>query len=225
MPDVLDRAAAFLAGDGLAYARRQLRSRRLHPQLAEDVVGEVLLHAVRAVDAGKEIDNVEAWLTTVIRRRVVDVLRGTMRRPEALAPGGRSVDGDDVDPLDLVEADLADPDLAVVGRAVAADLRAVVARRLADADLAAAGALAVLAHRDPDDPAPAADDCPQPRAGATESEAASWVGLFYAGRRGWDGADAAARKRRSRWAEAQTTVLHDAAAEFGLHPGGDRAHR
>lgn len=216
--DVYARAVAFLAGDGLAYARSQLRRHRLPADLADDVLGEVNLALVRAVEGGTEIENLEAFLTATTRRRVIDVLRGRLRRPEVLARGGE----DDVDPLDVAESDDPGPDVEIIGRAVTADVRANVVRHLARDGLAAAGALAVLAHLDPDTPATPADDCPQPTAGASPSEAVAWVGLFYAGRRGWEGADAATRKRRSRWARAQTGVLEEAAAELGLQPGGDR---
>lgn len=214
MTDLLERGAAFLVGDGLIYARRQLRARRLTTHWADDVIGEATVHLVRALDAGTDIDNLEAWLTVVIRRRVVDVLRGELRRPSVPARDDAWLDGAE-DPVDD-----ADPALTVIGRATVDDLRAAVARRLCDSELAAAGALAVLAHRDPDAPAALADDCPQPRAGTTETEAAAWAGLFYAGRRNWEGDDAATRKRRSRWTQAQAAVLVDAAAELGLHPGG-----
>lgn len=234
--DTIDEAAAFLRGAGLSYARRQVQAKRLPTALVEDVVQEALVAVIRAVESGDGpdggIDNVEAWVTRVVRNIVVDLMRGEMRRAEVLVRGG----DDDVDLVATAVDERVDVPAEVVGGHLADDLRAAIARRLDGAALAAAGALAVLAHRDPLDPADIADDCPQPLGGATEAEAASWVGLFYAGRRGWfeddqgdDGstgtgptaAPAAIRQRRSRWARAQADVLAEAADELGLHPGGD----
>lgn len=217
----IDEAAAFLRGAGLHYARRQLRERRLPTALVEDVVQEALVAVLRAVEAGREIDNVEAYVTRVVRNVVVDFVRGKANRPEAAL-----LSDDDVDPFAEVVDEGALPEGDVLAAEVLVDLRDAVSRRLAGDALAAAGALAVLAHRDPSGGATPADDCPQPRGGATPDEAASWIGLFYAGRRGWfveddDGADTPAiRQRRSRWARAQTAVLADAADEVGLHAGG-----
>jgi len=220
----IDEAAAFLRGAGLHYARSQLRELRLPATLVEDVVQEALVAVLRAVEARREIDNVEAYVTRVVRNVVVDFVRGKANRPEAaLLPGDPD---DEYDPFAEAVDERALPEGDVLAAEVLVDLRDAVSRRLAGDALAAAGALAVLAHRDPSGGATPADDCPQPRGGATPDEAASWVGLFYAGRRDWfapddDGADTPAiRQRRSRWARAQTAVLADAADEVGLHAGG-----
>lgn len=245
--DALDRAATYLANDGQRYARRLTDRYRLPGAFAEDLSQEALLAVHRRMTSGRPIDNVEAFVNTVLRRRAVDLVRGELRRPAV----DRRAHDDDHDLLDIADDDVDLPELDIVAAAELTTLRAAVARRLGHDALSAAGALAVLAHLDPLDPADAAHDCPRPAGGATETEAANWVGLFYAGRRGWwpdsrpdgndehvgndghggnDGDDArpasgdtaAIRKRRSRWATSLRQLLHDSAAELGIHPGGDR---
>ena len=90
--DTIDEAAAFLRGAGLSYARRQVQAKRLPTALVEDVVQEALVAVIRAVESGDGpdggIDNVEAWVTRVVRNIVVDLMRGEMRRAEVLVRGG-----------------------------------------------------------------------------------------------------------------------------------------
>ncbi|WP_436796403.1 sigma factor [Actinospongicola halichondriae] len=223
---MIEDAQAFLSGRGRGYAERLVARRRLPAAYVDDVVQEALIAVHRAVAAGTEVDNVEAFVTSVLRRRVTDVLRGTIRRAEV--PFERTDDDGYVQAVDLADpADpAADPELDLVALEQTASLRAELGRRLGGASLLpAAGALAVLAHVDPLDPAAPAADCPQPLGGATASEAAAWVGLFYAGRRGWwaDDDTPAIRQRRSRWARAQTEVLQSVALDEGLGPGGAHA--
>ena len=97
----IDEAAAFLRGAGLHYARRQLRERRLPTALVEDVVQEALVAVLRAVEADREIDNVEAYVTRVVRNVVVDFVRGKANRPEAASwPAACTTNGahDDASP-------------------------------------------------------------------------------------------------------------------------------
>lgn len=219
---LVDDAEGFLSQRGCDYARRLVARQRLPNAVVDDVVQEARIAVLRAVANGTEIDNIEAFVTTAIRRRVIDLLRGDIRRAEV--PFERFDDEGIVREVEPVDA--ADPEADVVAMAQTASLRTAIGERLDGASrLPAAGALAVLAHVDPNDPAEPADDCPQPVGGATPSEAAAWVGLFYSGRRGWwaDDDTPAIRQRRSRWARAQTDLLHDVATDQGLHPGGTHA--
>ncbi len=219
-----NEAEVFLARRGREYAERLIARKRLPEDLVDDVVQETLLAVIRAERAGTTIDNVEAFVTTVIKRRVTDLLRGEIRRQEV--PFAYFDDDDgyvrEVGPVD----EDADPELDVIVLAQTTSMRAALGDCLdGAARLPAAGALAMLAHVDPLDPASPADDCPQPLGGATPVEAAAWVGLFYAGRRGWwsDDDTPAVRQRRSRWARAQIDLLQTVAGEQGLHPGGAHA--
>lgn len=219
---LVDDAEGFLTRRGRGYAARLVARQRLPDAHVDDVVQEARIAVHRAVADGTEIDNVEAFVTMVIRRRVTDLLRGDLRRAEV--PFERLDDEGYV--REIEPADDADPEADVVAMAQTASIREAIGACLEGASrLPAAGALAVLAHVDPTDPAAPADDCPQPVGGATPSEAAAWVGLFYSGRRGWwsDDDTPAIRQRRSRWARAQTDLLHAIATEQGLHAGGTHA--
>ncbi len=223
---MIEEAQAFLSGRGRAYAERLVARQRLSDTCVDDVVQETLIAVHRAAEAGTDIDNVEAFATSVIKRRVTDLLRGTIRRAEVPFER-RTDDGDDrrFEPIDPVDPAAA-PELDLMATVQTASLRTALGSSLRGASmLPAAGALAVLAHVDPNDPAAPADDCPQPLGGATPTEAAAWVGLFYAGRRGWwaDDDTPAIRQRRSRWARAQTEALRAVAADHGLDPGGSHA--
>lgn len=219
---LVDDAEGFLTRRGRGYAERLVARKRLPDAHVDDVVQEARIALHRAIARGTVIDNIEAFLTTVIRRRVTDLLRGDIRRSEV--PFERLDDEGYV--RDAEPVDRADPEADVLAIAQTASLRVAIGERLeGPTRLPAAGALAVLAHVDPHDPAAPADDCPRPAGGATPVEAAAWVGLFYAGRRGWwsDDDTPAIRQRRSRWARAQTEVLEAAATDEGLHPGGTHA--
>ncbi|MDE0802559.1 MAG: sigma-70 family RNA polymerase sigma factor [Acidimicrobiales bacterium] len=223
---LVDDAEGFLTRRGRGYAERLVAQKRLPDAHVDDVVQEAWIAVHRAIARGTEIDNIEAFVTTVIRRRVTDLLRGDIRRTEV--PFERLDDEGyvrDIEPVDRTGPG-ADPEADVIALAQTASLRAAIGERLdGPTRLPAAGALAVLAHVDPHDPAAPADDCPQPTGGATPVEAAAWVGLFYAGRRGWwsDDDTPAIRQRRSRWARAQTELLEAAATDEGLHPGAAHA--
>lgn len=219
------RAAAFLRSDaGRATVHRRLRSARLPRALADDVIQDVLGRVCAATADGVAIHNVEAFVTRLVHRSAVDIVRGRVRRPQVIdlrgvdldagVQGGRCVAAS---PLD-VEADaLAGESLAAVRRAVHHGLGADPA--------SGAAALAYLAVAV--DGAVPRDGCPQPAGGATSTEAAEWVALWYAGRRrcfptGGATSPATVRKRRSRLTRRFRDLLTDAAASAGLDREGAR---
>jgi DNA-directed RNA polymerase specialized sigma24 family protein len=217
---IAKEAADYLAGDGRHLASRYLQRLRLPSHLAEDVRQETLLALHRAELRGSEVDNVEAYTARVMHNIAVDLVRGRVRRHESEIVPLVVDDG----PEPMLDGDDG-VEVGVLAELALADARREAARRLHDRPTAAAGALAVLAHADPTDPANAADDCPSPVGGANESQAVAWVGLFYAGLRDcWsdDGETAAIRKRRSRYAADQRAVLDQALAAAGLTAGGGR---
>jgi DNA-directed RNA polymerase specialized sigma24 family protein len=219
------QAAAFLRSDaGRAAVHRRLRSVRLPRVLADDVIQDVLGRVCAAAAQGVAINNVEAFVTQLVHRSAVDIVRGRVRRPQVVdlrgvdldagVQGGRRVPAS---PLD-VEAD------ALVGESLAAVRRALHQGLGAD-PASGAAALAYLAVTV--DGAEPGRGCPQPAGGATPAEAAEWVALWYAGRRRCfptEGATSPAtvRKRRSRLTRRFRDLLIDAAESSGLDREGAR---
>lgn len=212
MGALVDAAAGFLGGPGHGLARRALLGLGLPADLAEDLVQETLLRALRVEQRGEEIANAEAFTTVLLQRAARDLVRGIRRRPE-----GHVVDEE---PVDLVGGDGADA--PVLDGLQTAAVREVLARRLTAVPRAAAGALAVVAVVV--DGAEPAEDCPSPLAGAGEQEAVAWAGLFYSGRldcfaRPGARDDDATRKRRSRAVQEQRQVLREAVAATSVVEG------
>ncbi len=219
------QAAAFLRSDaGRATVHRRLRTIRLPRALADDVIQDVLGRVCAAAAQGVAIDNVEAFVTRLVHRSAVDIVRGRVRRPQVVdlrgvdldagVQGGRRVTAS---PLD-VEAD------ALAGESLAA-VRRAVHQGLGVDPASGAAALAYLAVAV--DGAVPGRGCPQPAGGATAAEAAEWVALWYAGRRrcfptGATTSPATVRKRRSRLTRRFRDLLIDAAASAGLDREGAR---
>ena len=225
-PTFDEELTRYVTGAGPAYAARLVQRWGLPRDLGADLVQETALAVKRANERGRELGNVAAYATQTMRNIAVGLLQGKKRDEEWFVdlPPLRDSTLEGPDPLDQVPVfdsyDLGSSPVSASG------VRAAVADRLDDHPWAAAGALAFLSVRDLDDPASRADDCPQPKGGATPREAASWVGVFYAGRRDcWPGDDdpPKIRQRRSRYVKAQDAVLAAAADEAGLRPGADHA--
>lgn len=203
---LVERAAAFLAGDGCDVVPRNLRALGLPQHLCDDVVQEALISVHRAEESGVEPEILEAFVTTIAKRRAQDMLRGKLRRPEATAPAPHRSDDPQESPEPKDDGPLPE-DQAVSAEELARfggivdDTRRRFATLLAANPDRAAAALVVLAivHGD----ASPAEDCPAPTGGVAQSEAVSWAGLFYGGAdRCFPSPghleDAAMRKRRSR---------------------------
>ena len=225
-PDTAETAARFLRSDtGRAAVHRTLEARGLPRALADDVIQDALRRVcVASLTGDTAVDNIEAFVVTVVQRAAVDILRGRIRRPQVIDLHGVDPDAGvqgwplAAMPLDVGADIVAEESLAAVRRAVH--------HSLTIDPLAGAAALAYLAVA-VDGAVPPAD-CPRPRAGATATDAAEWAGLWCSGRRdcfpgealdprGAGAADAArVRKRRSRGSRHFRRVLTDAAASAGL---------
>ncbi|MFZ6005829.1 MAG: hypothetical protein ACOYXM_18040 [Actinomycetota bacterium] len=224
MGTLVDEAAAFLASGGRKVVRRNLRAQGLPENLHDDVVQETLV-AVYVLEArGLEPESVEALVSTIVRRRTVDMLRGLRRRPEGhlipVAPGA----ADATDNIDLADDDLLPDEAAITADelaqlgAIVNGIREALGPRLDHNPTRAAGALAVLsiAHGD----AVPAEDCPTPKGGVAQSEAISWAGLFYGGSKRCfptegDPENPAMRQRRSRALRHLRDTLTDVATDLG----------
>jgi hypothetical protein len=224
-PRAAELAARFLRSEtGRGIVRRTLATQRLPLTLADDLIQDTLRRVWVATNGtGLAVDNLEAFVSTLLRRSAVDIVRGRIRSPQvidrrAAVDPDAEVQGwpfDGPSPLD-VEADaLAGESLAVIRRAIH--------NGLSVDPVAGAAALAYLAVTV--DGAPVAPHCPQPAGGATAVEAAEWVALWYAGRHDCFSIDAAiqpatVRKRRSRWTRRFRDLLTRVATAVGLEREG-----
>jgi hypothetical protein len=154
---------------GQQCIRRQLQQHRLPSALDADIESIVLYEAERTLRAGNPILVPGAWARQRIASRVVDVVRGRVRRAESY---GREVE---LDRADVVVAETIASDDTAADR-----VREAVRRDLASAEWVGAAALTVLTRLL--DGSPLVGSCPQPKAGADRVDAAHWAGLWYAGR-------------------------------------------
>ncbi len=161
-----------------------LERRRLPSALDTDIEEAVLSEARRFVLNGGSIASVKGWCNARIAARSIDLARGVIRRERFV--------GVQVPDLELEE--VAEP----AGIEVSGNLhelrRALLCLNERPEDVSAA--LTVIARVA--DEAQLAEQCPQPLAGATPTEAAVWAGLWYAGRQECFGEGNAITKRRSR---------------------------
>jgi RNA polymerase sigma-70 factor, ECF subfamily len=79
----------------LRVAQLQLRD----GDLAEDVVQETLLAALKARDGFTGKSTVKTWLTGILKHKIVDAIRARQRQPVAAASFDEDVDLDEFDPL------------------------------------------------------------------------------------------------------------------------------
>lgn len=220
--ELADRLLRSDAGRGIVH--RTLVTKRLPLALADDLIQDTVRRVWVATAGGDvAVDNLEAFVTTLLHRSAVDIVRGRIRSPQVIDrrtvvdpdAEGQGSPFDGASPLD-VEADaLAGESLATVRRAIQ--------QGLSLDPVAGAAALAYLAVTvDGASPAP---HCPQPAGGATPIEAAEWIALWYAGRHDCfavDGAThpATVRKRRSRWTRRFRDLLTNVATIVGLEREG-----
>ena len=85
-PNTAEVAARFLRSDaGRAAVHRSLATLHLPRALADDVVQDALRRVcVATAPGGEPIDNVEAFVTTVVHRAAIDIVRGCVRRPQVV---------------------------------------------------------------------------------------------------------------------------------------------
>jgi DNA-directed RNA polymerase specialized sigma24 family protein len=208
-------AAWLRAREGRARVRRALDRHRLPPALADDLAQEVLCRAWRALGRGEVINSVPAFVTVLLARAAVDVVRGRARRGElAEAPAGAgasSLEGaHDGDPVGETVA-------VVLDRPGADGVRRELHGLAGPQPVAGAAALAYVTLV-ADDVPPLAG-CPAPEGGVDPDEALAWAALWCSGRddcfdAGAAGAIApgAVRARRSRALRAMRALLARAAA-------------
>ncbi len=94
-------AAAFVA-ELDAHRRYLLRVARLQlrdAELAEDVVQDTLLAALKARDGYTGASTVKTWLTGILKHKIVDAIRARQRAPVPMAQLDEETDLDDFDPL------------------------------------------------------------------------------------------------------------------------------
>lgn len=230
-------AARFLRSDtGRAAVHRSLASLHLPRALADDVIQDALRRVWVATSSGGEhIDNVEAFVTTLVRRAATDIVRTRVRRLQVVEL--RDVDLDaEVQGCWFTPASHLDVGADAVAGESIATVRRTIHHLLGTDPQAGAAALAYLVVS-VDGAVPAAD-CPRPAGGATEVDDAEWAGLWYAGQyecfatasageglsdggRG-DGAGRSVRvrKRRSRATHRFRDLLARAAVVAGVREEG-----
>src|SRR3982751_3246840 len=94
-------AAAFVA-ELDTHRRYLLRVAQLQLRdgdLAEDVVQETLLAALKARDGFTGKSTVKTWLTGILKHKIVDAIRARQRQPVALTTIDDEADLDEFDPL------------------------------------------------------------------------------------------------------------------------------
>ena len=79
----------------LRVAQLQLRD----GDLAEDVVQETLLAALKARDGFDGRSTVKTWLTGILKHKIVDAIRARQRAPVAMASLDEEADVEDFEPL------------------------------------------------------------------------------------------------------------------------------
>ena len=79
----------------LRVARLQLRD----PDLAEDVVQDTMLAALKARDGYTGASTVKTWITGILKHKIVDAIRARQRAPVAMAELDDEADVDDFDAL------------------------------------------------------------------------------------------------------------------------------
>jgi RNA polymerase sigma-70 factor, ECF subfamily len=79
----------------LRVAQLQLRD----ADLAEDVVQETLLAALKARDGFTGKSTVKTWLTGILKHKIVDAIRARQRAPLAMASLEEETDLDEFDPM------------------------------------------------------------------------------------------------------------------------------
>lgn len=202
----LREARDWLGGaEGRAAAQRVTRRFRIRDSSADDLLADTLSNFWLHLDRKGPVDpatNLPAYLSTVMRNLATDALNGR-----------RTVQFDDDSPvIEDIPARTAvpverDADLGAVRVAIDA---------VAEEPWAQAGAHAYITALAWPEAIPADHPVPRPEKGATRSEAALWVALWFAGKRDVlvapGTANPAARQKRSRAARRIRDVIDQATA-------------
>src|SRR5437868_3987898 len=101
LPDRMMDANAFVA-ELDTHRRYLLRVAQLQLRdgdLAEDVVQETLLAALKARDGFTGKSTVKTWLTGILKHKIVDAIRQRQRAPIVMASLDEETDLDEFDPL------------------------------------------------------------------------------------------------------------------------------
>lgn len=195
MDSTLAEVHAYVGSSaGQERIQKALLRRRLPGSLDTDIEEAVLGEAFRFLTRGQVIGSVPGWCNARIAARSIDLARGAIRNELVF---GVRVSDDDV-------ADNAVTERSTPPNENLAEAR--VAILYADASSADISAGLTFVTRVADE-ADLLDECPQPVAGATASDAALWAGLWYAKQSECFGDGNTITKRRSRAARRVRELL------------------
>jgi hypothetical protein len=195
---ILAEVHAYVSSEtGQERIRKALLRRRLPGALDTDIEEAVLGEAHRFLAKGQHIGSIPGWCNARIAARSVDLARGAIRAELAL--GVRVTDVDLEDRADAVVEPSPNGGLA--------EARVAVLYADADNDDISAGLTFITRVADE---AELLDECPQPAAGATASDAAMWAGLWYAKQSDCFGDGNTVTKRRSRAAKRVRALIEEA---------------
>jgi hypothetical protein len=175
-----DRVSLWLmSAEGLAAMQRTRRDLRLADGFDTDLIVSVCHAAEQMAAQGERIESIPAWTKRTLRLRATHLLEPPRTSRVRYVVNGQGGVADDpldelVDPADQFD----DLDTALDAQRVRDRLTDAWFTKPPWSVSAALTVLAVLC-----DEADPSDDCPQPLNGASDIEAAHWVGLWYAGRR------------------------------------------
>ena len=185
---------------GQAYIRSCLARRRLGEFLDTDIEEAVLSEALRFLARGEVISNADSWCKSRINARTIDLARGAIRKERDL---GVRVELFEVEQAQENEEETVSQ-FSLDGSVSLADIRKLIAAS-DDTDINISAALSYITRVGEE--ATLHRDCPQPKAGATPSDAAVWAGLWYAGVESCFGPGSNITKRRSRAMERVRQLL------------------
>lgn len=213
-----DRVSLWLmSADGRRALQRTLRDLKLPTAFDADLITQVCHAADQMTAKAQPIESVAAWTTRTLRLRGIDLVRSP--RSSVASMVLHRNDGD-------VQIDLAEPTEVLAEMDAHLDAAAVRqnlgAAWCTDEPWKLSAALTVLTVLY--DEAGPGSGCPQPVGGASEVEAAHWVGLWYAGKRDLfpapgEPAGNTLTKRRSRATQMVKEVLRGSATTI---EGGDQ---
>jgi hypothetical protein len=185
---------------GQAYIRSCLARRRLGEFLDTDIEEAVLSEALRFLARGEVISNADSWCKSRINARTIDLARGAIRKERDL---GIRVELFEVEQTQENEEETVGQ-FSLDGAVPLSGVRKLIAAS-DDTDVNISAALSYITRIGEE--ATLHRDCPQPKAGATPSDAAVWAGLWYAGVESCFGPGNNITKRRSRAMEHVRQLL------------------
>jgi hypothetical protein len=199
----------LMSAEGQRVVARTLRDLKLPSAFDADLVISVCHSADQMAARGVAIESIPAWATRTLRLRAIDLVRSprSSRVQMGVGPDGEDLAFDVRDPADAIASSSVEIDASDVRRRLGTSWGRLDGWQVS----AALTVLSVLY-----DEADPGVGCPQPVGGASEHEAAHWVGLWYSGRRDlFPGPDIASSntltKRRSRASSAVKQLLRSAA--------------